>query len=297
MKSLIIDLQQAAVDDSVLASTLLRKALVVATRLRQDEFKKWIESELAGFTDDLTDDLPEYRQASGQLMAWNMFRGWQPVQFEDNELNDLASKKGLTQSVLEIEYFDSNSNQQSQLQIPLPPNLQKDLSAGLGYETQFTFVLNKASINAILGSIRTIILRWSLELEGAGVRGEGMSFTEAENQASGSVPQEINHYYAPVTIQTVGTGSATSLVIGTMDIGKIGAFIDSLESKIDDLGDFEDKQELEEDIRTIKSQVNVVNPKWDKIKASLRSIGTALVKIGANVAATELLQQLAPLLQ
>lgn len=296
MNSLILELQKSAIDETVPASTLLRKAFVVATKLGQDEFRKWIETELDGYTDEFTDDLPIYRQASGQIMASNMFGGWLPVEFEDDKLDQLTSKKGIVQSVLEIEHLETQSNKQGKLVIPLPSSLQKTLRVGLGYEAQFTFVLSKASINAILGGIRTIILRWSLELESAGVRGEDMSFTEAESEASGSVPQEINNYYAPVTIQNVGTGSATSIVVGKLDIGKVTVFIELLDTKLDALGDLDDKDEMIEDVNTIKSQVKSESPKWDKINAALRSIGTTLGKAGASAAVKELLGQLAPLL-
>lgn len=290
MKSLIIDLQQAALDDSVPVSTLLRKALLVATKLSQDDFKKWIESELDGYTDDV----PEYRRARGRVMGWNMFSGWQLVQFEDKEIGDLISNRGTGQSAVELEALVSKEGYSS-FHMTLPPGIQKMLGEGLGFETQYTVFTERASILGILGAIRTIILKWSLALEKAGVIGENMSFTESENQASGSVSQNITNYYAPVTYQTVGHGSATAIIVGAMDIDKIRVFIEKLAEKIDEIEGLEDKEELAQDISTIRAQTISKNPKWDKIRAALRSIGSALGKATSSIAAKELLEQLAEL--
>ncbi len=291
MKSLIIDLQHAALDDAVPVSTLLRKALVAATKLGQGDFKEWIESELDGYTTDV----PEYRRTSGRVMAWNMFTGWQLIQFEDKELGDLISKRGTGQSATELEALISDKEGNRSFQMPLPLSVQKMLGEGLGFETQYSLFTNRASLLGILGAIRTIILKWSLALGGVGVIGENLSFTEAESQASGSVSQNIN-IYAPVTIQTVGSGSAIAISVGTMDVDKVNTFIDILVEKIDEIEGMEDKEELEEDIRTIRTQASSGNPKWDKIRAALRSIGSALGKATSSAVANELLEHLGGLL-
>ena len=291
MESLTIDLQHAALDDSIPVSTLLRKALAVATKLGQDNFKKWIESELDGYTDEV----PEYRKAGGQIMAWNMYRGWMPVQSEDEEFNEITSKRGVGQSAMELEALVSDRNGTSSYHMPLSLGIQKMLGEAAGFETQYTFFTNSASILGILGAIRTVILKWSLALEGAGVKGKNMSFTKEESQASGSVSQNIT-IYAPVTVQTVGSGSATAITVGAMDIGKVNVFIGKLADKINEIEDLEDKEELEEDIRTIKAQASSINPKWDKIRAALRSIGSALGKATSSAVVNDLLEHLEGLL-
>jgi hypothetical protein len=51
MTSLVEELQKDALNSSVSVLDLLRKALVVATKLNIDEFKEWIELELKGYSD------------------------------------------------------------------------------------------------------------------------------------------------------------------------------------------------------------------------------------------------------
>jgi hypothetical protein len=55
MTSLVEELQRDALDSSVSVLDLLRKALVVATKLNIDEFKEWIELELKGYSDKKND--------------------------------------------------------------------------------------------------------------------------------------------------------------------------------------------------------------------------------------------------
>ena len=62
MSSLIEELQRDALDSSVQVADLLRKALVVATKLKLDEFRQWAERELEGY-DKV--DLPSYREFYG----------------------------------------------------------------------------------------------------------------------------------------------------------------------------------------------------------------------------------------
>lgn len=58
MSAIVLELQQDALNPSVSALNLLRKALVVATKLNIEEFQQWIELELNGYKGA---PIPEYR--------------------------------------------------------------------------------------------------------------------------------------------------------------------------------------------------------------------------------------------
>lgn len=57
--SLLRQIQDAAIDSSVDLPTLLRKCKVLAARLGNEDFKRWINNELVGY--NRKEDLPEYR--------------------------------------------------------------------------------------------------------------------------------------------------------------------------------------------------------------------------------------------
>lgn len=78
MKSIIIELQSLASDNNCPLSTLLRKSLIVATKLNLIDFKKWINDELNGY--DQKNEIPTYREVTGELKTWNPYNGiWMPI--------------------------------------------------------------------------------------------------------------------------------------------------------------------------------------------------------------------------
>ncbi|MGL6010273.1 MAG: hypothetical protein ACRC0J_01990 [Shewanella oncorhynchi] len=60
--SLLRQIQDAAIDSSIDLPTLLRKCKVLAVRLGNEDFKRWIDNELVGY--DRKEDLPAYRVLS-----------------------------------------------------------------------------------------------------------------------------------------------------------------------------------------------------------------------------------------
>jgi hypothetical protein len=58
--SLLREIQDAAIDGSTDLETLLRKCRVLAARLKNEQFKQWVQSELDGYSS--TADVPDYRK-------------------------------------------------------------------------------------------------------------------------------------------------------------------------------------------------------------------------------------------
>ena len=106
MDSLVLELQKDALNPSISILNLLRKALVVATKLKLQDFKDWIESEINGYKDGQR--IPEYRKVRGETKYWNQFRGWQPIVFDTSY--DYLSNRNLHQSVSELSQLISNPN-------------------------------------------------------------------------------------------------------------------------------------------------------------------------------------------
>ncbi|MGZ3523236.1 MAG: AbiTii domain-containing protein [Thermodesulfobacteriota bacterium] len=57
--SLLREIQSAVVDPNTDVATLLRKCKILAVRLRNEEFKRWVDHELNGY--DKIENLPKYR--------------------------------------------------------------------------------------------------------------------------------------------------------------------------------------------------------------------------------------------
>ena len=73
MSSIVIELQQESLNKNISISDLLRKALVVAKKLKISDFEEWITNELNGY--EKAEDIPAYRYVAGSVKAWNPHHG------------------------------------------------------------------------------------------------------------------------------------------------------------------------------------------------------------------------------
>ncbi len=70
--TLLRDIQEAVIDADVRISVVLRKCKVLAARLGNEDFEKWVDSELNGYKK--IEYLPEYRILS--VNSKGHFSGW-----------------------------------------------------------------------------------------------------------------------------------------------------------------------------------------------------------------------------
>ncbi|MCM0590477.1 MAG: hypothetical protein HEQ19_15755 [Gloeotrichia echinulata CP02] len=181
MSSLIQELQQEAYNPSVSVLDLLRKALIVATKLNITEFQEWIELELKGYQDQ---PIPDYRKVAATIRGWNPYHGLQPIVGQDQytlELYKNACSRPIRQSISElVALIDSGENE---MQLQLSPKIESILIGTVN--AQIKIIISSASIKRIVESVRDVILRWSLKLEEHGITGEGINFTQQEKQIAG----------------------------------------------------------------------------------------------------------------
>jgi hypothetical protein len=181
--SLVEELQRDAVNSSVSVSNLLRKALLLASKLDIPGVPEWIDKELSGY--ELGDEVPPYRRFRGRVMLRTHFHGWRPVQFPTTEFETKVAEQPLHQSIGEIEQLISSDD--DDLRCDFAPEMQYQLQKLFGHQSEFTCRHHRASVAAILDEVKNRILRWSMALDKAGVRGDGLSFTQQEKAAARSI--------------------------------------------------------------------------------------------------------------
>ena len=184
--SLIEELQLNASDGIFTVSNLLRKALVVAAKLDVTEIPEWINRELSGYRHG--DTLPSYRTVHGAIKAKTL-RGWITVMFPTNDLDESVSKKYVRKSIAEIEYL---SKQNGSLAVEFAPEQQQFLQSLFRRETEFICFLDKKCMDGILDETRNQVLRWAIALDKAGIRGNGLSFTDPEKKKAHSMTFNVN---------------------------------------------------------------------------------------------------------
>jgi len=77
MNSLVLELQCEALDKKTDATSLLRKARVIARKLKITELDSWAASELNGYDGD--NRAPDYRKHECEVKARNPYRGLIPI--------------------------------------------------------------------------------------------------------------------------------------------------------------------------------------------------------------------------
>ena len=171
MEGIVYELEREALDENVSVESLLRKAYLVARKLKLSDFEEWINNEQNGYHGEV----PDYRMIKGDYKAWNPYRGWMPVILTP-KMGRFMSSIPLHQSISSIcEIYTSHENG---IQFTLSAEINDLLNKSTdGFKTQFVFNTSRSEIYGILSTVRNKILDWALLLEESGIVGEGMTFT------------------------------------------------------------------------------------------------------------------------
>jgi hypothetical protein len=297
--SLLRDIQDAALDSRVHLPDLLRKCKVLAARLGNQDFKKWVDSELNGYGEN--ESLPSYR--SFRVESQGHFSGFMgsglnsapiplsclPERFRDmlfthhsrepvSALADLVSKK------------ESNS-----FRVPWPA----DLTAFVGQEIYENMnclsawqVIPRGGVVGILDTVRTRILNFVLEIESEA--------PDAGEAAPGvhPVPQErVNQVFHTQIYGNVGNVAAggegfsqsnvSSVVQG--DFNSLRTYLSSLGVDPVDLGELENA--TKKDHASPQKGMGQNTGQW--LGKMIGKAASGTLKVGTTLATTLLTKALA----
>ncbi|WP_082360398.1 hypothetical protein [Paracidovorax avenae] len=210
--SLLRQIQDAAIDSSVNLPTLLRKCKVLAARLGNDDFKRWIDNELSGYENK--DDLPEYRVLSvnskghfGGAFGSCLRNADIPLFCLPEDFRENLRHSYLMQPIAAMSALVESSTS-GILQEPWNPDLVAHFGQRI-YENMVCMqawkVIPASALVAALDTVRTRVLNFVLEIE-------------AQNPAAGEamvnekpVPQEtvqhIFNTYITGDVQNLSSGS------------------------------------------------------------------------------------------
>ncbi|WP_157372638.1 hypothetical protein [Photobacterium marinum] len=177
-QSVILDIQEEAMNESLTLSSLLLKAYTVATKLELRDFADWAKSEMNGYN-CFGKELPDYRSPKGRLRAFNG-QGWTPVQISDRNFEKLLSTAYCFESMAEIE--DILCKMKEEVYYPLNGKQSHMVGELVNFRTEYAVFVSRSALKRISTKVRTSILDWALELEKNGVKGEGVSFTRHEKE-------------------------------------------------------------------------------------------------------------------
>ena len=187
MEGIVLELERDALDENVGIEVLLRKAFLVAKKLKLTEFEEWINNEQNGYKGEV----PEYRMIRGDYRAWNPYRGWIPVVLSYN-VEKVLAKIPLHNSISSL--WDVYTTSEGSVSFTVNAEITEFLNKSTdGFDTKYSFNSSRSEIYKIISTVRNKILEWALLLEENNIIGEGMTFTDEEKRVAKET-QIINNY-------------------------------------------------------------------------------------------------------
>lgn len=296
MSGAVISLQKELVDSKCDIVSSLRKAHLIANKLKLVDFDKWILSELNGYQCE-PKDIPDYRAVKGNLKFQHPYYGWRPVLLEDSNIEKMICNQKMTESISSIIELGSN-RKQNDILIYLSADASKFLNrySNAPFQTTFALFVSVHYLNAIADQVKNCLLEWTLTLEKKGIIGEKMVFNSKESQAAQTVPQNITNYYG-----TVVNGNVSNAQISTGNDNVLDQKIESMLELPQKIRDALNKENIStEDLATANEMVDDLEQKINGgnkhiIKALLTGLKDFVLGVGASMTA-DLISQVIPML-
>lgn len=285
MSSLVLDLQQEILKPDCDILNALRKAHIIAIKLKLTEFDNWLQSELNGYETN-QDLIPDYRKISGQLKAWNPYHGWIPVIMQDSRLEEALCHRKMWDSIGDIIELYSKSKGSIILTFSADVAAKLDSWSNAPFNTNYSLHVSNHQLKSIVDKVINCLMEWTLKLEENGIVGENMRFNETESASAKDIPQQIN-YYGPVINGNISSSQIVSGNNSTVTYS-VQAISDALNEIRDSLAkeqiageDMENALELLSDISDKVER----NKKPNIIKSALVGLKDFVLATGANVTA------------
>lgn len=210
--SLLRQIQDAAIDSSIDLPTLLRKCKVLAARLGNDDFKRWIDNELSGYEN--IDDLPDYRILSvnskghfSGAFGSGLRNADIPLLCLPEDFREDFGHSYMMQPIAAMASLVANSKSGT-LHEPWNPDVVAHFGQRI-YERMVCMqawkVIPASGLVAALDSVRTRVLNFVLEIEAQNpAAGEAMA---NEKPVPQETVQHIFNTYITGDVQNLSSGS------------------------------------------------------------------------------------------
>ncbi len=296
-------MQAQALDRSVPVDDLLLKAKVVAEKLDIPELRDWVNRELNGYGQN--DQFPEYRKVQGDLQGFNPYHGWQPIIFREPEKVKWLFEPRLVNTP--AGQIEAAKGDDVEFSFNLEPSLKAQLIKALEYPSEVRCLLNRSQILGIPGHVRSKVLDWSLRLEKAGIRGEGLSFSQHEKERAHHVSISIVGNVGNLSnVVDVAQGASVTTQQSSkeiVDVQALAALAEELRRHADALIAPDRREQFRHEVEVIELESRADNPNPGKLRRALTAAqgmvrdtavatGSSLIAQGALALISEMLKHL-----
>lgn len=291
MATLIEQLQEEALNPETSIADLLRKAKVVASKLDLREAVEWIDQEMNGYS---RAEPPDYRTVACEASYLNPFHGWSQILIGDAELDSMVRVRKLGNPASELEALMEGKGM---LRIPFPPSFVATLCEMAGRDIPHaSSTFGRSAVAGILDAIRNRVLDWAVELERAGVRGEGrLSFSKTDREAASHVTNNFN-INAPVTgnLGSAGTSTVNVTTVPPEALAAFRRFADQVHERSAELGlGATARADFEKKVDELRAELARSTPSPSSLGVLLGSIKTVAEGAAGSLVASGMLHFLA----
>jgi hypothetical protein len=287
MASIVLDLQKEILSPNCDIVNVLRKAHLIAVKLKLSDFDQWIQYELNGYTDK--ESCPEYRKVRGTLKYFNQYYGWYPIIIPNNEIEKIICERKMTNSISEIVSLSDSSENDLIAELSGEESAFLDKNCNMLIPQRYALHISSTAVKDIEEKVKNTILEWTLKLEEEGIIGENMMFSDKEKDCATNIPQTVNNYYGPTSVINSSSGNA-QIVSGngntvSFPYDKVKDVVDEVAKSISALNLSKD------DMETITELLSDIKLKIEEekrpaiLKTALIGLKDFLSNVGASVAA------------
>lgn len=287
MGSIVLELQKEIISSNCDVVNVLRKAHLIASKLKLTDFDQWIQYELNGYPD--LESCPEYRKIHGSLKGFNPYNGWIPTLIHNSEVEKMICEIKIRNSISEIiSLCESSENVLiSEFSGEKLAILNKMFNSPL--PMKYSLHISTAAVRDIEEKVKNTILEWTLKLESEGIVGENMIFSEKEKDCAANIPQTVNNYYGNTSI--INTPSDNVQIVSgsentvSFSYDKVRDVVDAVEKSINESNLSKDDMETADELLAdIKSKIEE-EKKPHILKSAFVGLKDFLISTGANVTA------------
>ena len=280
MEDIILELQTELMSSNCDIVNVLRKAHLIASKLKLVDLDNWIQSELNGYPNQKL--CPEYRKMKGTLKAFNPYRGWIPVIIQNPKFEKKMCEIKIIESISQLLNLCELSK--NELIIKYSGEQQSLLNeiSNFPIPTRYALYIQTSSVKDIIEKVKNKILEWTLTVDLEGSIGENMilSYQEKDSTLDGS--RTVNNYYAPINNVSIISGNNNTVVFS---YERVKIAIDETKKSIKESK--LSKKNLEIALELLDEIENKIEQKKSpySLKSSFVGLKDFLISVGANVAA------------
>lgn len=232
--SLIDEIRDEALDSAVPLSSVLRKCLVLTSKLKYEPLREWVSLELNGYKNRA--ELPDYRMARGDVRinyisgAYHNTGQQLPYLEEIEKIRDRMETIRVVQSVDELEAMRGQEN----LRVPLEPQAVALINHHIHdrfVQVYSAYVPVPGSLfSGILSTVRTRVLQFVLEIEDEFPEGDlnKVTIPKSAQQAAERAFQQVIYNHGTIAMDRAVANVINvdkQVVVGDLD--SLHAFLEA----------------------------------------------------------------------